>query len=174
VQDLLNHFEKLATMGASAHMLRDSHRTCRWLIGFDDFCQAVLVRAMEHLDRFRGETQAELLGWLRAVGRHLAAQLRRAANGRLGPAPLHDIADRARISATEEAENTAEQATNAHWLAGELAALDLEDSELLQRHYWGRESFAAIALDLGLSPNTLTQRHGRLLQRLRATAQQAR
>lgn len=52
----------------------------------------------------------------------------------------------------------AERASDARWLAAALAALDLEDSGLLQCNYWGRESLSAITLppDLGLAPNTVT------------------
>jgi RNA polymerase sigma factor (sigma-70 family) len=168
MKDFLDHLQKLVTSAATARELRQSYRSCHWLVDFDDFCQRVLLHAIEHFNTFRGQTTEELLSWLRALGRQLAAQLRRAAHASLAQALLPDVADRVRTSAAEEVVQAAERATDARWLARAIAALDLEDSGLLQRHYWGRESLAAIALDLGLLPNTVTQRHGRLLQRLRA------
>ncbi len=62
----------------------------------------------------------------------------------------------------------AAQAAISRWLDEALAALDVDACDLLRRHYWGGESLAAIAQDLELSRNTVTQRHGRLLRRLHA------
>jgi RNA polymerase sigma factor (sigma-70 family) len=167
VKDFLNHLEQLVIIDTPARVLWRAHRSCSWIIDFDDFCQRVLLRAIEHLDRFRGETIAKLLGWLRAIGRQLAAQLRRTAHACPGDALLRDIVDQVRPSAAEEAAYLAEQAANRRWLTGALAAMRVEDSRLLHRRYWDGESLVAIAEDLGLSRNAVTQRHGRILRRLR-------
>ena len=168
MKDFLTHLQALVTSHATARALRCPHRSCRGLIKFKDFCQDVLLRAIKHHDAFRGKTTAELLGWLQAIGRQLAAQLRRAPHPYLGQALPPDLADRDRTLAADEADHEEELAANSLVIARAIAALGPDDRSLMRRHYWGRESLADIAQDLGRSRNTVTQHHGRILRRLRA------
>jgi hypothetical protein len=54
------------------------------------------------------------------------------------------------------------------WLTAVLALLPAEDRELLLRRYWKRESWKKIAADMHIRPNTLSQRHLRIMRKLRS------
>jgi RNA polymerase sigma factor (sigma-70 family) len=166
VKDFLTHLVGLVEIGAAMGVLERAHRSCDRHIDLADFRQEALLRAIQHLDSFRGETTPELVSWLQAIGWQVAAQLRRAAHPTLGQEFLRDVADRVRASADEEAAEEARLAADARWLTESLAALDAVDRSLLQRHYLGGESLVAIAQQLGLSPNTVSHRLGRLLRKL--------
>jgi RNA polymerase sigma factor (sigma-70 family) len=168
MDDFLRHLGILVTSEAAARALWQSHRFCRQTIDFDDFCQKALLKAIEHSDTFRGKTTAEILGWLRAIGRQLAGQLRRETRRPAEQELLNDIADQSPNATSEEAEIAEVCATYACWLFGALADLRPADRELMQCHYWKLESFANIARNLGLPRNTVTKRHGRIIHRLRA------
>lgn len=168
MKDFLERLQNLVIIDATACVLQRPYRTCRDLIKFEDYCQDVLVRALEHRDGFRGETTAELLGWLQAIAWQLAAQLRRDAHGCQRQELPADLVDRIHASAADDADREAEVAGITRWMAGAFAVMSADDCDLMQRHYWGRESLAAIARELGQSRNNVTQHHGRIVRRLRA------
>lgn len=170
MKDFLNHLQQLLLCGAVIEdVLTQVRRSCDRHIPPDDFNQSVLLRAIEHRASFRGETIPELLGWLQAIGQQLAAKLR-VSSKRLRQAALADLADEIQISEAEREAEEAEQAVETSWLNETIAGFSKQDQSLLRRHYWADESLVAFARRRKLSPNTVTQRHCRLLQRLRALA----
>ncbi len=171
VNDFRNHLQELVEAGAVAAVLRRAiapvTSSSLW-VALDDYSQSVLLRAVEHCDGFRGETTRELLGWLRKIAIQLAMRLRRAAHPTMGLGLRLEVADPpARSSPAQDAADAETRADATRWLAGQLAGLSVAARSLLHRRYWGGESLAAIAQSTGESPNTVTQRHGRLLRRLR-------
>jgi RNA polymerase sigma factor (sigma-70 family) len=154
-------------MRATARMFTHLHQSCPADIEIDDFRQRVLLRAVEYGNTFRGETNAEMLGWLRAIGRQLTAQFRRAAHRPPAHALVQDVVEQGRKSATENAAIAEEQAAEVRWLGKMLADMGRKDRELLEQHYLTGNSLAAIAVSLGLTRNAVTQRRGRILARLR-------
>lgn len=164
MSDFLPRLADLVENGAVTGVLERAYRSCHWHIDPADFKQKVLLRAIEQLDSFRGETTPEFVGWLEAIARQVAAQVRRGAHTTLGMELLRDVADRVRPSDDENAADDAQRAADSRWLGESLATLDAADRMLLERHYWGCESFVAIARDMGLTPNTLSHRHRRILR----------
>jgi len=72
VKDFLTQLADLVKNGAAAGVLERAHRSCHWHIGPEDLEQDVLLRAIQCLDSFRGETTPELVGWLQAIGWQVA------------------------------------------------------------------------------------------------------
>jgi DNA-directed RNA polymerase specialized sigma24 family protein len=141
--------------------LRGVHRSCRALTSLDDFYQEVLGRALRRPGQFPDGGRAECLAWLRAIGKQLAATLRRRAKP--PPVPLtHDLAARTDLLAEdmERAEVVGVEAAMAGWSA--------EDRDLFCRHYERGQSLAAIARRRGQHPKQVVRRHAWLLGRLRA------
>lgn len=165
--DLVGQLSALVVGGAAATVLRACHRPCRRLISFDDFCQDVLVRAVQYQSSFRGQTTAELLGWVRAIGQQLLVTLlRRSARERWEPLPT-ELPDGRAVPPGEQAAAREDYQEKTRWLARVLAELPTDERDLLIRHYYRSEKLADMAHDLGIPANTLAQRHARLLARLR-------
>lgn len=155
--------ERLLAADALPALLRRCHLPCRLLIGFEDFVQEVVLRGLRSGERFRGQSEAELAGWLQAIANQYMIDVLRASHReRRPPLPTEWLDDRA-ASGLDEALRREQLA----WLARVLAALDESDRELLLRHYWDRESFSDIARSLNCPPNTIIVRHRRLLELLR-------
>lgn len=166
--DFLAHLRDVVESGALAAVLRPVHLPCQGLLPFDDFCQGVLVRAVEQGATFRGQSVAEFLGWLRALGKQQLVTLLRKSRLRHQQALADDMPDLRRPSVAEDVAERDERQEKTQWLATALAALEEDERELLLRHYFHEESLADIGRSLGLAPNTLAQRHVRLLKRLRS------
>src|SRR5262249_46179959 len=153
--------QELIAGGAVQAVLGACHRPCQRLVPFDDFCQDVLLRAVEHQESFRGRTDAELLGWLKAIGRQrMATLLRQSRHKRLAPLPPQ-VPDLRAPSAAQEASAKEELLRDTEWLARVLAGLTTAERDLLLRRYQRNEKWSDIARDLGIAPNTLAQRHAR-------------
>ena len=158
MDEVLQRLEHLIRTGTIFAVLRRCHLPCRRLVSFEDFCQEVFLRAVRHQRSFRGQSDQEMAGWLRAIGnQNMVEHLRRSRQERLLPLRI-DIAQ-------PEAPRNAERLA---WLMQVLSRLPVEDRDLLLRRYWHRESWQEIGRELNVAPNTLTQRHLRLLQRLRS------
>jgi RNA polymerase sigma factor (sigma-70 family) len=170
VKDSLKQLQDLVENGATIDALRHAHRRCFRQVAFDDFCQSVLLHAIEHLESFRGATTPELIGWLQAIGRQLAMKMRRAAIGGIHTG-LPDVPDHFRSSEAEQAAHELEHDSDMSWLSGILTHLPWHEYTLLRRHYWGHQSMVAIARDLEVSADVVRQRHCRLIQRLHSLNQ---
>jgi RNA polymerase sigma factor (sigma-70 family) len=153
--------------GTLAGLVRRYHYACRHWAPWDDYCQAILLRALEHQGQFHGTSAAELAGWLQAIARQLMIDhLRRSRRDQFGPLP-EQLPGR-EASPVDSVLTAEAQAERTRLLASILAQLDDGERELLVRHYWRREKLTDLAREWGVSPNTLTNRHLRLLRRLRA------
>ena len=142
-------------------LLRRCHRLCRWAIPFEDFCQNVLLNAVRHQASFRGQTEAEMAGWIKAIGnRCMIDALRRSRQEKLAPLPQD-------IASPEDNEDPV-HFERLGWVMQVLKALPVEDQEILLRRYWQKQSWNDVAAAMNLSANTLSQKHLRLLVRLRA------
>ncbi len=143
--------------------LRRCHLPCRRLVAFEDFVQEVLLSGLRSALSFRGQSEAELAGWLQAIAQQrMIDVLRRSRREQRSPLPEEWLDQRAG-SPFEDAVKREQLA----WLARALAALDGDDRELLLCHYWDGESFSDMARRQGMPPNTIIQRHRRLLEHLR-------
>jgi RNA polymerase sigma factor (sigma-70 family) len=148
-------------------VLQGCHRPCQRLVGFEDFTQDVLLRAVQNQDSFRGQTEAELLAWLRAIATQLMVnQLRCSRQCQTAPLPPQ-LADPQAPSADEQLAAVEEQQQQTERLVKLLATLTEAERDLLIRHHQGKEKLRDIAAELGIPANTLAQRHARLLNRLR-------
>ena len=158
MSEFLNRLAGLILSRTIFATLRRCHRPCQRLLTFEDFCQDVFVRAVQHGEQFHGKTDAELAAWLRAIGnQRMVDALRRSAKERTVPLQI-DVAE----------DDTPTNVDRILWLMQVLNRLVPEDRDLLVRRYWKRESWKKISADLKIAPNTLAQRHLRLLRMLRA------
>jgi DNA-directed RNA polymerase specialized sigma24 family protein len=155
--------EAVVRSGAVKALLRASHRRCgRWTT-LDDFCNDVLIRALQYQASFRGRTEAELMGWLGALGHQLATTIAR--RGHRSALPVLPVA----LAVVQETpvysilRNEAEA-----WLRHAMKTLRGRDLELSHRHYYRGETFVAIATAWGKRPNTIARRHARVLAKFRA------
>ena len=165
--DFSHQLQTLVETGAFARVLFACHRPCRWLISFEDFCQEILVRSLEHQHSFRGQTTAELAGWVRAIGRQLMINLLRRSREQRQLSLQLELVDPQAIPPSEQIAAAEDWNRKLSWLMQVLRELPTEERDLLIRHYYRRETFADIARQLGVPPNTIVQRHLRLLERLR-------
>jgi RNA polymerase sigma factor (sigma-70 family) len=167
VTDFLGRLQALVEQGTVARALFPCHLPCRRLVTLEDFCQEVLLRALKYAGSFQGQGDAELVGWLKAIGRKvMLTTLQRSRLQALAPLPA-EVADPSPNSPLDLLAEEEDRRRRLTWLLRVFAGLKPEEQELLRRHYYERQSFADIGRELGLAPNTLAQRHARLLQRLR-------
>lgn len=170
--DFCARLESLVGEGAVPRVLHGCHSPCRRLVNFEDFCQNVLLQALEHRESFRGHSDAELLGWLRVIGQQkMIDALRTSRRRRLTGLPA-EVADPSAGPPLDTLIDQEEQARKLRRLVQLLASLSEEDRDLLVRHYLRAEPLTAIAARMGVAPNTLSQRHVRLLLRLRKMREQ--
>jgi RNA polymerase sigma-70 factor (ECF subfamily) len=124
-----------------------------------DIVQQTLLQAHVHRDQYRGETEAELAGWLRAIlANTLATAARRfAAEARdlIRERPLHNFM--AESSARIESYLAAEQSSpservmrvEAHVrLAGALALLPADQREVIELHHLKDWPIAKVAVKM--------------------------
>jgi RNA polymerase sigma factor (sigma-70 family) len=145
-------------------------RPCKDLQQFDEFCQDVVVQAIEEEASCRGRSDAERIQRLRAIGRQVAVDnYRRASRRKYLPVSPEQADHRIGlpIETAIQKEEHERQRANAERL---LASLSPEDRSLLERHLLGGQRLRGIAEELGIQGNTLVQRYNRLLQRLREHA----
>jgi RNA polymerase sigma factor (sigma-70 family) len=162
-----DQLRRLAETGKALPALRRAHLSCAHLVLFDDFCQEVFLRALEHRASFRGETDAQLIGWLRSIGRQLAVNyVRRLAKRECRVLP-DDLADRDHGLPSAEAAGHEEAQESTDWMGKVFAALRPEERDLLFRLFFRGETLAEIARTRGESQNTLNKRFERLRTRLR-------
>jgi RNA polymerase sigma factor (sigma-70 family) len=167
VLDFLSQLEDLVAKGDLQRTLRSSHRPCCRLVSFEDFCQDVVLRAVQQQKSFRGQSTAELAGWLRSIGQQLMVNtLRRSRHERHADLPA-ELSDPSVVPPAVQLGENEERSRQLTWLFRVLANLEPEERDLLLRHYYRREPFVEIARQLGVPPNTVVQRHARLLNRIR-------
>lgn len=155
--------EELLASGSVNSILRARYLPCRQLVAFEDFQQEVLLRALQYETRFRGRSLAELAGWLRTIaGNVMIDQLKRATLER---------SKRSSAEIPEQVTAPSEQAGFADltdWIRQLVHTLPGEDQEIIYRRYRMRQRWPEIAIAMGINPNTLAQKHFRIIQRLRA------
>jgi RNA polymerase sigma factor (sigma-70 family) len=161
VDAFLGRLEQLVRAGSLVAMLRRCHRPCQRLLRFEDFYQDVLLQAVRHHASFRGQADAEIAAWLRAIGnQRMIDALRRSRKDKALPLPEQ----------VPQREAEPEQDERTLWLLEVMKTLEPPDRDLLISRYWEKRSWDEIGRLMGLEPNTLAQRHLRLLRRLRALA----
>ena len=149
-----------------------------------DLVQQTLLQAHQARDSFRGQSQAELAGWLRQIlARNLAHAVRDLTRARRDVARersleqaleqsslrLETWAAAAESSPLEQAQRN-EQALR---LAGALEALPEAQREAVVLHYWQDWPLADIGRHLGRSPAAVAGLLQRGLQKLRTCLKEA-
>lgn len=152
----------LVERGELAGVLVRPYGLCRRLIGFDDYCQDVVLKAVRQVSGFRGNTKAELLAWIRAIGRQYSVDVLRRSAVRHSPELAENQEDTRQMTPLEELARD-EQAAR---LLKCLESLDPFDLSILRGRYFEGKSFVEIAKDLGVVHNSLIQRHLRLVRRI--------
>ena len=142
-----------ATFGLLLRMLGDRAAA-------EDVQQQVFLEAWQRGERYDPE-RGGLLTWLLQIARSRAIdQLRRRVPEPRDPASTVALADRADESTVDELLE--------HWrMAGELALLPTEESELLRRRFYFGQSQTEIAAATGLPLGTVKSRMVSGLRRLR-------
>lgn len=155
--------EELLRSGSVDSLLHSRHLPCRHLIGFDDFRQEVFLRALRYAMSFRGSSLAELAAWLQSIAGNVMLDCLRKAQTKTVIQRSEDVLEEAKVTATRSV-----SADLADWLTDVVEGLDDEDKEILHRRYRMRQRWQEIAEALNMKPNTLAQKHLRIIQRLRS------
>jgi RNA polymerase sigma-70 factor (ECF subfamily) len=131
-----------------------------------DVVQEALTQAFHDLDRFRGQSEGEWVGWLKAIVAGQAAKARRhhhAARRAVGGE--RPLADAAAAQPGPEAQALGHEAANR--LAAALEQLPEPYREVLLRRVFLDEPFDAVAQAVGRSPGATRVLWTRGLRRLR-------
>jgi RNA polymerase sigma-70 factor (ECF subfamily) len=156
-----------------------------WLQGKldpSDLAQQALLKAHEHLDQFRGRSEAEFTGWLRRIlANQLAKQVRRYATGarqvaleRSLEAALEESSVRLERWLAAEDSSPAEQAERSEQLrrlADSLAALPEDQRWAVELHYLKGRPLAEVAEQLGRGKRAAAGLLFRGLKKLRSLMQ---
>lgn len=126
-----------------------------------DALQATLLRVVRHARRF--DSEEAFWSWLTVLARSAAADERRRTR-RYGSF-LERFFERSVIENDSQANETRSQLKEA--LEINLAALPIEDRELLERKYFDRQSVSEIAQKIKLSDKATESRLTRVRQKLR-------
>ena len=150
-------------LAAIVRVIRSVHRLRPSYLLFDDLLQWTVVRALATQDGLRGQTDSELLAWLRVIATNiLTDEARRVV--RVKPlVESADIPDPRAIPTTD--------LTDRDSVAGILAHLTSFEATLLRTRYEHGLSSDQIAAVLGQSPDAVRQALSRLIRRLRILTQ---
>jgi RNA polymerase sigma-70 factor (ECF subfamily) len=162
------------------HLLARLHQEPRLRSKFDpsDVVQQTFLQAYQALDRFRGQSEAELLAWLRQILAHCLAHARRdwqrdkrdLARERSLEAALDASSARLEAWLAADQSSPSQQADRNEQLlrlAGALADLPEAQREALVLHYWQDWPVADIAQHLGRSTTAVAGLLKRGLRQLR-------
>jgi RNA polymerase sigma factor (sigma-70 family) len=159
VQQLL---EDTLANGELDQQLAAQHWRWRHLWDFAEFREAVLARAWDRREQFRGQTTEEFLAWLRRLGWSVAVDRWRARRREAGLLQrLASLLPRF----TRSAADAVETRDLVEWL---LAGLTERERKLLILKYYQQLSTEQIARSLGTSTAAIHQLHYRVLGKLRA------
>jgi RNA polymerase sigma factor (sigma-70 family) len=154
--------EATLASGELDRQLRGQHAQWRHRWDFGDFREAVLGRAWESREQFRGDTAAEFLAWLRRVGWSVAVDHWRQQQRQAGLLRrLAALLPRWTPSATAAVETR----DLVQWL---LAGLTERERKLLVLMYFQQMSGARLADALGTTPAAVHQLHYRAIAKLRS------
>jgi RNA polymerase sigma factor (sigma-70 family) len=153
---------EITASGELERQLRSQHRKWWHFWDFGDFRDAVLARAWEHRDQFRGSTAAELLAWIRRVGWSVAVDHSR--EQRRQATLLHRL--RQLVPWTVPSLTDAlETADLVEWL---LAGVTPRERNLLFMKYFRQMSTTEMATALKTSVAAVHQLHRRAILKLQA------
>jgi RNA polymerase sigma factor (sigma-70 family) len=149
--------------GAIAGALRKVHVGCRRIIYFEDFSHEVLLRSLGRWSSFSGNSEGELVSWVKAIGQNLMIDLLRKSKHKHTKTLSPQIADTSQISPLE----TLARFEDALWLKAEMEGLDEFDLRLINLRYFEKMTWLEISRIVNVKQNTLIQRHLRMLEKLR-------
>ena len=137
----------------------------RDLIESRDLVQSALRSGWLELSRFRGSTEAELMGWLRTILRHKLSHAVRRKRPRLGK-DADAEASREEETAEEPPIDVAIRDETQRRIQAAIEALPDDYRIVMERRLAG-QSAPRIAEELGLSPAAVRKRESRAMARLR-------
>jgi RNA polymerase sigma factor (sigma-70 family) len=158
VQRLL---EATLTSGELDRQLTVQHRRWQGILDFDDFREAVLARAWERRQQFRGNSPEEFLAWLRRLGWSIGIDHWR--ERRRERSLLQRFAELIPQS-TGSPTGIVDTRELVEWL---LAGLNDRERKVLTLKYYQQLSGEEIARTLGTSVAAVHQLHYRALGKLR-------
>jgi RNA polymerase sigma-70 factor (ECF subfamily) len=147
--------------GELDRQLTAQHHRWRHLWDYGDFREAVLQRAWEQRDHFRGETAAEFLAWLRRLAWSLSIDRWRERRRETG---LLQRLARLLPRFSRPPEEAVDTRDLVDWL---LAGLTERERKLLVLKYYQQLSGAELAAALDSTPEAVAQLHYRALLKLR-------
>jgi RNA polymerase sigma factor (sigma-70 family) len=159
--------ETLATGELEKQLRGLFQRWHRHFSEFAEFREAVLGRAWEHREQFRGQTAEEFLAWLRRIGVSTAVDKVREERRRANL--LDRLAKVFRWVKTPLPEAAVDTADLIEWL---LAGLSSKERRLVVLKYYLQMSYDEISRAMGTSRNGVYQLHHRVLEKLRTRMRQ--
>jgi RNA polymerase sigma-70 factor (ECF subfamily) len=175
IGELLDHYRSYLTLLGSLHF----QRRLQARVGPSDIVQEALLRAHRHFGQFRGQTEPELMAWLREIlvnslARYVELHVRAAKRDVRRDMPLDGIAGG--VSSAQPGRGGEERAPSADLLASEGAGRLAELLAQLPEHY--RQvlvlrniqglSFEEVAARLERSPGATRMLWLRAIEKLRA------
>ncbi len=132
-------------------------------MGPSDIVQQSMIRAVENLEQFRGETLDELRGWLRQILVNEARQMKRDLHAQkrdvahelpmTGSQTANPVVDHMPTPGTDAVQS--EQRAEIHRA---LAQLSERERSIIQWRNWDGLTFSEIANRLGVSENTASRK----------------
>ncbi len=140
-------------------------------LGASDVVQETFLAAQQHVETFRGRTELEWRGWLKAILLHHLANQRRhhAAAKRRGPdngPPRHPRADHDTHTVTPPSRILMRRERD-EALAAAVDRLPEHYRQVVRWHHHDRLGFGEIAMRLGISADAAQKIWGRALVRLK-------
>jgi len=153
--------EEATRSGELDRQLRAQYRRFRHLWSFDEFQEAVLEKARERLDQFRGGSVGEFLAWLRCLSWSIAIDRTREKKREAGL--LERLGNFFR-SVVPPPSKEVEAKDLVAWLLGWLQE---RERKLILLRYFENKSTKQIAAALGCTESAVYQLHYRVLAKLR-------
>ncbi|MDA2923661.1 sigma-70 family RNA polymerase sigma factor [Acidobacteria bacterium AH-259-L09] len=142
-------------------VLRKIHQNMEDLLEFDDYTQEVLVRCWARKNTFRGNTEPELLSWMKKVAHSVLVDcLRYETARRRRPQPL-DVEQLQLFGSSFGVKRDTLDLRQA------LAKLESEELAVIVHHYFFGRTFREISVALQKSYDSVIRTHYRGLRKLR-------
>ena len=157
-EDLILRVAKSADLD---RMLKEIHRHFAFVIEFDDFRQEILLRAWNARERFVGDEENALLGYLWSVSRHFLVDELRRKSSKI-PTTGDEVIE---FVSARRNEASVESKDFVRWL---VADLNVDERDVVRERYWAGKSLAEIARSSGKTYRAVVQLHYRAIRKLKA------
>lgn len=167
----MNSFVSLLTAvfrdGRAEKRLRRIHRNRHYVIEFADFTQEVFLRCVAKRHTFAGNTPAQLLAWMKQIGRTVwVDQVRKSSALKRAP-PGSATADPQEAASTDAGADPVSTTIAREETERMLSELDDHERVVILGFYGERRTLREISKRLGVSYRRVCYLHSRALRKIR-------